>query len=361
MTIEEPREKRAESERLPPLGKIHPHFFDRFIAPRLGAPSSNVVVGPRNGVDVGIVDVGDGKVMAVTADPFFVVPQYGWKRAGWFAVHILASDLATCGLPPAYMSIDLNLPREMSEDDLAELWQAVHQTCSDLGITVVTGHTGRYEGCGFPMVGGCTMIAIGAQDAYVVCGMSRPDDAVLVTKGAAIEASGLFAVTFPEQLSQAYGGRFAEEAQQLFWQMSTVEDAMVAARVGVRDAGVTAMHDATECGVFGGLYEMARAAGLGMVIDVPSIPVRDDVARICQHYAMDPYTAISEGTLLMTCRPHAVDALLEAYAGAGIIAARIGSCTAGNEVVLEGPDGRRTLEHPRVDPFWEAFERASRA
>lgn len=345
---------------LAPLGKIHPAFFDRVIAPRLGRERESVLVGPKNGVDTGVLSLGGGQVLAVTTDPFFVVPQYGWKRAGWFAVHILASDLATTGLAPQYMSIDLNLPPTMGEDELEQLWEAVDETCRELGITVVTGHTGRYEGCAFPMIGGCTLFAVGDEQRYVASGMTRADDVVLITKGAAVEAAGLMAVTFPGQLEQAFGADFAERALAIFWRMSTVKEALIAAAVGVRDDGVTAMHDATECGVYGGLYELARAAGVGMTIDVAAIPIAEDVARICEHYAMDPYTAISEGSLLMTCRPQHAEAILAALTKAGVAAAQIGSCNAEPGVRLQSSSGEtELLAHPRVDPFWPAFARAA--
>ena len=48
-------------EKLPELGKIHPEFFDRVIYPRLGTYSEDVVIGPRHGVDYGVLKV-DGEV-----------------------------------------------------------------------------------------------------------------------------------------------------------------------------------------------------------------------------------------------------------------------------------------------------------
>lgn len=349
----------APEQDLPTLGKIHPAFFERVIKSRLGSKRDSVLVGPQNGVDIGVVHLGHGRVMAITTDPFFIAPELGWERAGWFAVHILASDITTSGLAPEYMSIDLNLPPSMTAADLEAMWTVVHHTCEELGIAVVTGHTGRYEGCGFPMIGGCTLISTGDEGAYVAGGMSRPGDRVLITKGAAIEAAGLFAVFFPHRIEQVYGSTFAEEAQEIFWQMSTVKEALTAVSVGVRDQGVTAMHDATECGVFGGIVELAHAAGVGMRIELDRIPVKPEVAQICQLFEIDPYVSISEGTLLLTCAPQQSDAILDQIRAQGIVAESIGVCTEDPEVVLIDESGERFLSHPRVDPFWEAFAKAA--
>ena len=95
--------------KLPDIGKISPEVFEELIYPRLGAKRRSVLVPPQNGVDVGIVEIGD-QAVAMTTDPVFIVPEYGFERAAWFAIHILASDIVTSGLPPTYLSIDLNLP-----------------------------------------------------------------------------------------------------------------------------------------------------------------------------------------------------------------------------------------------------------
>src|SRR5918912_1267005 len=143
--------------------------------------------------------------MALTADPVFIVPAYGWTRAAWFAVHILASDASTSGLPLRWMAVDLNLPPEITDEDLATMWDAFSSACAELGIAIVTGHTARYDGCAWPMVGGAVCLASGPEDAYVTPEMARPGDRVVVTKGAAIEATALFATTFPERLRSALG------------------------------------------------------------------------------------------------------------------------------------------------------------
>jgi hydrogenase expression/formation protein HypE len=338
------------------IGKATAELFERVILTRLGRSDPDVLVGPRHGVDVGVVRVSDGTAMALTTDPVFVVPAYGWERAAWFAVHILASDAATSGLPLRWMSVDLNLPPTITDEDLAALWDAFHRTCDELGIAVVTGHTARYDGCNYPMVGGATCIALGAADAYVTPTMARPGDAIVVTKGAAIEATALFAATFPDRLAAGVGTDVVREADALFELMTVVPEAIVARRFGLREAGVTSMHDATEGGVLGGLLEVAIASGVGMRVDLDAIPVRPEVRAVCDHVGIDPYVSISEGTLIATVVPERAGAFVDALAAECIDAAVVGE-------VLEPAAARtlatggttRPLAHPGVDPFWAAF------
>ena len=119
------------------------------------------------------------------------------------------------------------------------------------------------------------------------------------------------------------------------------------------------MHDATECGVYGGLFEMAEVAGVGMDIERDRIAVPEEVAKLCRLFEMDPYTSISEGSLLLTCRPHAVEAVLGALREANIPATEIGRCSPDAGVRVHHDGEATPLEHPRVDPFWGAFARAA--
>lgn len=178
----------------------------------------------------------------------------------------------------------------------------------------------------------------------------------MITKGAAIEATALFAAAYGDRLTNTLGNRVVDDARALLSAMTVVPEAQAAAAYGVRDAGVTAMHDATEGGVLGGLLEIAEASDVGMVIDLDSVPVRPEVAAVCEVAGMDPYSAISEGTLLLTARAQHANGVLTALTDAGVEAAEIGEVlprTSGRELVQDGQ--AEPLVHPGADPFWGAF------
>ena len=340
---------------IPEIGKISAEIFAELIFPRLGAKSDGVLVGPKHGTDVGIVTIG-GKAVSFTTDPVFIVPEYGWERAAWFAIHILASDAVTCGLPPRLLSIDLNLPMEMTKEQLEIMWQTMHSECRKLGVSVITGHTARYENCHYPMVGGATMVGVGEMEDYVTPAFIQAGDEIIITKGPAIEATGIFAAMFPRLIEREFGADFRRRAEQVFYKMSVVKEAMTAITVGVRQDGVTAMHDATECGIWGGLYELAEAVGLGVRVEQEKIVITDCTTEICDYFGIDPYTSISEGTLIIACRPHKAEEVVRLLSREGICSSVVGEFTPpeGGMVLIKGGREER-LKHPIVDPFWNAF------
>jgi hydrogenase maturation factor len=347
------------TNQLPDIGKISPEIFDELIFPHLGKKSKSVLVGPQHGVDIGIIDIGGGKVMAITTDPVFIVPEYGFERAAWFAIHILCSDAVTSGLKPTYLSIDLNLPLSMTKEQLEVVWKKIDYECKKMGVAIVCGHTARYTGCNYPMVGGATVISVGEKSRYVTPQMAKKGDLIVITKGAAIEATGIFALAFKERIVKCFGEKFSQRADKVFYMMSVVEDALTAASVGTREKGVTAMHDATECGIWGGLYEVAKASKVGMRIEKEKIIVLDEVDKICSKFGMDPYSSISEGTLIITCKEKKVDLLLKKLAQKKIPASVVGEVISESKGIILVEKGReKPLEHPRVDPFWQAFAKA---
>jgi len=338
-------------EKLPELGKIHADFFERVIYPRLGKKDASVIVKPQHGVDFGVIALGS-KVIVLSTDPFYIARELGIEKATWFAVHIIASDVAVSGIRPRYLSVDLNLPPEMKEKELEIMWSTVHSECTKLGITVVTGHTARYAGCNYPMVGGATMIGVGTKKE-LIAPKCKIGDAIIVSKGPAIETTGLMAAYFPRFLEAKFGKYFVKKAQRVYYQMSTVKDALIAASIG----GVTAMHDATECGVFGGLYEMADHSKVGMDIHLDEMVLQDEVKKTCECFGIDPYKSISEGTLLATAKKSRAKAIVHALKSEGIPASIVGKVVPGRNGihVFEG-DKKRRLEHPKIDPFWGKFE-----
>jgi hydrogenase expression/formation protein HypE len=349
----------SEEPKFPEIGKISPEFFNSVIYPALGARRPEVIVGPSHGVDISIVRVAPGKVMAVTTDPLAVLSWFGWEEAAWLAWHILASDITTCGFPPAYVICDFNLPMEITGEQFETLWKVFDRESKKYGAAIIAGHTARYTGTAYPMVGGATFIAVGDEDKYVTPQMAEPGDVLCMTKTAAVEAVGIFARLFRPKIERELGEDIAQKGWDLFYQMSTVDDALAAAEFGVRDAGVAAMHDATECGVVGAAVEMAEASEVGLELLYDKIVVYPEARAICELFGMKPEIAIAEGSLILAVKSKRLDAFRKHMQGRSIPLAEIGRFVSKSDGITTIRDGNREpLEHPRVDPYWKALDKA---
>ena len=351
-----------QGSKTPPLGKLTPDAFTRLVAPFLGAARPEVSVGPRVGHDAAIVKIGAGRVMAVTTDPLSVIPALGLERSARLACHLIASDLWTTGIPPAYVSVDFNLPPGFGDDAFGEYWRAMSDEWSKLGVAVVTGHTGRHPGCGENILGGATLIGVGDEGRYLTPAMARPGDQVIVTKGCAIETAAIAALAWPERLRQHVDEDGLAALRALGDQLSVVADCRAAMRAGVRERGVTAMHDATEGGVLGGLLELAKACGHDVRVERARLPLAAPVAAACAMLGVDPYWTLSEGTLIACAAPERASFVLHELSEERIPAAVVGEVMTGRgKLWVAEPDGGvSTFDSPRPDPWWPAYDRAVR-
>ncbi|NEU58687.1 AIR synthase family protein [Halorussus sp. MSC15.2] len=325
-------------------GKIDAEFFEEHISPNLGATRDAVAVGPRHGIDFGVLAVGDQRLIVAT-DPVSVMPKIGFARAGKLALHSVLSDVAVSGIPPSFLSVNFTLPSEMTDAEFAELWEAMTAECERLGVSVVTGHTSRQD-VSFPWVGGATAMGVGSPERIVRPDGAQPGDTVLLTNGPGIEVAGLFAALAGDQLD--VGAGLVERAEARLDETTLVRDALTAVDAGT----VTAMHDATECGLQGALVELADVNDLNFAVSSDRLPEQRDVTGICESVNLDPWKVSSRGTLLITTPKQYVDSIVSALEDRGTPATIIGEVREGTGVTVDG----NQVTHPDTDPAWEAFE-----
>ncbi|NLG83921.1 MAG: AIR synthase [Firmicutes bacterium] len=333
------------------IGKVNDEFFRRAILPYTGAAAPEVVVGPRMGVDAAVLRCGD-RYLVVAEDPIFPGPTTSPEDFGWITVHIGASDVAVMGVRPQYLTYSLLLPPGTPEDYIERLVKGISDAAQELGIAIVGGHTGFYSAVVVPTIGGITVWGMG--EKVMTPADARVGDAVIITKGAAVEAAAIFAGELGERLlAEGVPPALVERAAKRMREMSVVKDALLAASI----PGVNAMHDATEGGLARGLWEVAEASGVGLRVERAAVPVPEDIAAVCRPFGLDPYEIISEGTLIVTCAPATKDALLDLFSRHHLPAAVIGTVVPAEEgrCWVEADGRERELVPPSVDRFWEVF------
>ena len=335
------------------IGKIDLDTFTTFLLPRLGKSDDTVIVPPKTGVDAGVIDIENDRVLIIAEDPIFAIPQQPLEMFGWYTVHIGASDVAVMGVKPRYMTYSLLMPPETKEEDFRTIVDAIHRAALELEIAIVGGHTGYYPGFAAPTIGGVTVFAIADKHGYVTPAGATPGDDVILTKGPAIETAGILSVIKEKELLEKYPPSLVEKAKALCKQMTVVADALLAMDSG----GVTAMHDATEGGVVGGLYELASASAVGMEIHEEAFIYPDEVRMVCEAFAIDPVAAIAEGSLLITVRPNRSANVVTKLRSGGIDASIVGQVIDDvKKRTIKRRDGSvDQLAIPRQDPFWPVF------
>lgn len=328
------------------FGKIDAAVFDGVIRPNLGADRDDVRLGPTPGIDFGVIDVGDQAVV-VSTDPISILPELGLERAGRLAIDIVLTDVAVSGIQPSHLTVSLALPTSFDDEMLATLWRGIATHARAFDVSIVAGHTGRYPSVEGTWVGAGTTLGVGDPSRIVRPDGARPGDALVVSTGPAAEVAGLFATRYPDRLG--LDPATVATAQERVDDIAAVGDALVAHAAG----GVTAMHDATEGGIAGGLVEMATGAGVRIDIERSAVPLGDGVAAVCSALSVDPWHVTSAGSLLIAVDPADADAVVDALVGIDTRAAVVGRVESGTGVYADG----ERVRPPDRDPSWAAAER----
>ncbi|MCM4167554.1 Thiamine-monophosphate kinase [Arenibacter antarcticus] len=336
-------------------GKISPTDFKQFIEHRCGKHRQEVIAGPQFGVDVSIVGLPNGMAMAMASDPLSLIPSLGLKESAWLSVQLAANDIATTGFPPMYGQFVLNLPATFSQKDFEAYWDYIHLFCSDLGIAITGGHTGFVEGNNSTIAGGVTFTTIAKQDLLLTTKSATVGDVILVSKGCAISSAAILAMSFPETAKNKAGAEHYNIACESFYDISVMKDALTA--VGDRaNNGITAMHDVTEGGVLGAIYEMAVASGNGAIIYNDQLPIRETQSRICEVFSIDPRYCIGAGAMVITCKKEAKAKIIAQFEANAIPCTEVGEITEKLKgVTLMEKETLSDLIYNEKDPYWGAF------
>lgn len=332
-------------------GKINPGQFTELLDNRFGAVRDEVLAGPGFGVDVSLVQLPGEMVMAITSDPLSLIPSLGLQESAWLSVQLMINDIATTGFAPMFAQFVLNLPDTLSKEDFKEYWKHIHLYCERAGVAITGGHTGFIGGMNSTISGGGTMMTIGERSEIRLSKNAEIGDVILVTKSAAISSVAILAMSFPERVQQNAGKETWQLACESFYHTSSLEDALVA----VGNPGVTAMHDVTEGGILGAIYELVYASNKGAIIYKEEIPVSIVQQEVCNIFSLDPLHCIGAGSMIITCKKESVTSLISRMATSGIDCTKVGVITRKEGIRIVQKNETSDLVYKDTDPYWAAY------
>ncbi len=279
------------------------------------------------------------------------------------------NNLAAAGAEPVGIMIALTLPPETEEAEIKALMAEASACCKELNIQIAGGQT-------------CISSAV-RQPVAAVTGYGRPFDReksrpereadgqerstgaersggqgdgsagktvragqdIVISKWIGLEGTAILAGRYRDKLLQRYPAYFVEEAAGFDRFLSVIPEAATAVK-----SGVCMMHDASEGGIFGALWELAERAGVGLTIDLKKLPLRQETVEVCECCEANPYELLSGGALLMVTEDG--PGLAEALKAENIPAAVVGRVTDSNNRMIVNGEEMRFLGRPAGDEIY---------
>ncbi len=328
------------------IGKLNPETL-LAVLERTGASHDDLLTGAAYGEDAAAIDLGGGDILVVSADPISLAAE----AAGTLGVHVACNDIAASGADPEFLTNVIFLPDDNPET-LALLTEQLDSAAAEIGVTIVGGHSEYVPALSRPLL---SLTAFGRTDRFIPTGGAEPGDKLLLTKGAAIEGTGILATDFEDELRTAgVDDATIERAASFF------EDISVLPESQVLRSFATAMHDPTEAGVRAGCVELAAASDVDLVVERSRIPIRSETETVCAAMGVDPLGIFGSGALLATVPAEAVDAVCNSLQQAAIEAAVIGTVREPTEETADDTgalilDGERMTAAgtDQLYPLWE--------
>lgn len=326
------------------VGKVSETILKRSIFKQIHTRRDEVLLGAGVGEDCAAIKLEPGEIFVMSTDPITGTV----KDIGNLAIQITANDLASSGAEPLGVLLTVLLPEVIEEADIREMMRQVEEACGRFHIQVMGGHTEVTRAVNQPIIS-VTGVGKVREDRLVSTAGAKAGQDIVVTKWIGIEGTSIIAKEKEEELRTRFSKNFVDTAKGFDAYLSVLPEAALAVK-----SGVSAMHDVTEGGIYGALWELAEASGIGLEIDLRAIPIRQETVEICEYFGLNPYYLISSGCMLMACdRGHD---LVRELQKAGIAAAVIGKATNEKARRIRNGEEESFLERPHTDELYKIYE-----
>lgn len=325
------------------IGKIPPEILEKIVMrPMMDSKvkREDVILRPTTGEDCSAIDLG-GELCVLSTDPITGAA----KDIGYLAVQINCNDIYSSGAEPVGILLTVLLPAESDEALLEEIMEGALRGAEERKIEILGGHTEVTDAVTKPVIS-AAVIGKTRNRKVLATGGAKVGQDIVMTKWAGTEGTAILAKEWEEGLRAYLSTEELQTAQEMKGQLSVGRESEIAYA-----HGATAMHDATEGGILGAVWEVAECSGLGVDVFVEKIPVREETKKICAAMKIDYLRLISSGTMIIATEKG--EELAEKLRENGITAAVIGKLTASGKYMLAG-GLRLPLEEPGSDALYEA-------
>lgn len=294
-------------------GKLDSDLLKKLVFDKITYRSDDVKVRPGIGEDCAVVDYGDYECIMST-DPITAAVS----DIGRLSIHITCNDIASNGVQPLGIMLAVMLPEGTQEQDVEHIMGQAAETAGSLGVEIIGGHTEITPAVKQPVI---VSTAIGrALAGHSQSGNDMSEgDYIMMSKSVGLEGSGIIACDHEKQLEDVLTKEEIDRAKSFLDLVSVVPEGVAAGTVGTHG-----MHDVTEGGIMGAVWEMCQIAHKGAEIWEDEIPVEPETEKICRNFDIDPMRLISSGSMVIVTPEDKKDDMLAAMGKAGVRCTVIG-------------------------------------
>ncbi|WP_276717208.1 AIR synthase family protein [Caloranaerobacter azorensis] len=301
------------------IGKLPNDLLESIVLSNIKYRRDEVITRAGVGEDCAVLDLGDD-LCVLSTDPITGAS----KNLGKLAVHISCNDVASNGAEPIGLLMTILAPESTKKEDIELIMKEASSVAEKLNVEIIGGHT-EISSAVNKIVVSTTVIGRQARERFVSKNSIKIGDKVLLTKYAGLEGTAIIAHDLEDKLKDKLSSEMISRAKDYIEMISVVKEGILASK-----KGALYMHDVTEGGVLGAIWEVANAISKGIKIFKEEIPLTNETKSICELLNIDPLKLISSGSMLIISSEEKTDEIISELINNGINVSLIG------EVIEEG-------------------------
>jgi hydrogenase expression/formation protein HypE len=255
--------------------------------------------------------IAKGRFLVASSDPI----TGATSRIGDYAVNVSGNDVATTGMMPRLLNVVALFPRKFKKKTIEEAISDIEKKTKELGATLVGTHIQTIRDLERPIL---TVTAVGSGDKFVTLSNARAGDRILFTKTAGLEGTSILSQI--PSIRNIVGESTGLRGAALVTKISIAKEAKLAFDTGL----VHAMHDVTEGGVLGAIYEMSLASRNGFWLLADKVPIDEATWNISERLDIDPLKLIGSGSLIIACPANSSAKVIRKLESNGIRCTEVG-------------------------------------
>lgn len=317
-------------------GRLMRELIETIFARHLANPELDTTV------DAARLSLPDGEIL-VTTDGFTVQPlEFPGGDIGSLAVHGTVNDLAVAGADPLYLTLNAFIEEGFELAQLERLIASMATAARADSVRVVAGDVKvlrRGEAGGLYLA----TTGIGMRRRGLRLGLDRIENGDRILVSGPVGDHGTAVLLAREEFGLR--GKLRSDAASVLPLTRAIRDL----------PGLRFLRDPTRGGLATVMHDIARIAVCSVRLREAAIPIRQEVAGVCEMLGYDPLFLACEGRVVAVIAPAEAARALEAWRGLplGADAAEIGCvATGGASVILETAlGGERMIEELEDDPL----------
>lgn len=328
-------------------GKLSNDMLENVVLKYITHKRKDILVGAAVGEDNALVDFGD-EVAILSTDPI----TGAIHDIGKIAVHISCNDVATSGGTPIGLLLTILAPPDISYEDISKIMKDAAEAAEELDVEIMGGHTEITEAVNKVVIS-ATVIGRIKKDKLQSSKEINVGDKILMSKFAAVEGTSILLNDLEVFFKDKMDKDMILEGQGYGRLLSVLEEGKIGGKIGLNY-----MHDITEGGVLGAVWEAQKAIKKGVKIYKNLIPIKDVTKELCNLLDINPLRLISSGSMLMIANDEQLQLLKEEYEISGIDLTIIGEII--DEGIISDNNGDiEIIEPPIADELYKVLARFS--